>query len=542
MKYMISRSIGIHINSVGYGLFLAANAAGIWCGLFPFLPISFQTPEIMLIFFLSQSLSFSGCYLASTVGAYYLSTSLRKMLTHIPVALPALPYFIGWITLIGALYLHAYSSALVMVGGALLGLGSAGFFILWQRLFASYDIHESQEMLTVGVLLGSCFYFALSVIPRAITSYLIPLVCLPLFVLPLVLSTREIDMSQSMFLDTPRKHREIYKKALSDYLPSTLCMGALGLCSGVVRALAIETIDIGIIVNITSMIAAGIGAAVLLSVYKEKYRRVNLMSVYRLLFPLLITGFVLFPFVPMVCRRIFSASLYAVYAIATIVVMMQCAQASRNSGLNPVFIYGFVGGVVYLCHDIGFLAGTLGDALSISAMSSSTLIALFALYLLGIMYSISFGEFKRSLRCGSHGFPCVRMSDPNHLELTAAIGAQGKNMTSYDTKQKLRGAVNSDEHKHLRDRISKQCVIAQQLFRLTDRETEITELSVRGYTVARVAEELVVSENTVRTHMKKIYVKTGVHKKQDLIVLVEGLAEELTNEAAESAVNLQKRL
>lgn len=43
------------------------------------------------------------------------------------------------------------------------------------------------------------------------------------------------------------------------------------------------------------------------------------------------------------------------------------------------------------------------------------------------------------------------------------------------------------------------------------------EYIARGYTVARAAEELIVSENTIRTHSKRIYAKLDVHKKQELI-------------------------
>ena len=43
---------------------------------------------------------------------------------------------------------------------------------------------------------------------------------------------------------------------------------------------------------------------------------------------------------------------------------------------------------------------------------------------------------------------------------------------------------------------------------------------VHGNTVARIAEQLFISENTVRTHTKRIYTKLDVHKKQELIDLV----------------------
>ena len=47
------------------------------------------------------------------------------------------------------------------------------------------------------------------------------------------------------------------------------------------------------------------------------------------------------------------------------------------------------------------------------------------------------------------------------------------------------------------------------------------ELIARGNTVARIAEDLVVSENTIRTHSKRIYAKLAIHKKQELLDLVD---------------------
>ena len=43
----------------------------------------------------------------------------------------------------------------------------------------------------------------------------------------------------------------------------------------------------------------------------------------------------------------------------------------------------------------------------------------------------------------------------------------------------------------------------------------------RGNTVGRIAEQLVVAENTIRTHSKRIYAKLDIHKKQELLDLVE---------------------
>lgn len=47
------------------------------------------------------------------------------------------------------------------------------------------------------------------------------------------------------------------------------------------------------------------------------------------------------------------------------------------------------------------------------------------------------------------------------------------------------------------------------------------ELIARGNSVPRIANDLVVSENTVRTHSKRIYTKLAIHKKQELLDLIE---------------------
>lgn len=52
---------------------------------------------------------------------------------------------------------------------------------------------------------------------------------------------------------------------------------------------------------------------------------------------------------------------------------------------------------------------------------------------------------------------------------------------------------------------------------LTERESEILALVAHGRSTPQVAEQLQLSENTVKTHRKSIYVKAGVHKRSDAI-------------------------
>jgi DNA-binding CsgD family transcriptional regulator len=55
---------------------------------------------------------------------------------------------------------------------------------------------------------------------------------------------------------------------------------------------------------------------------------------------------------------------------------------------------------------------------------------------------------------------------------------------------------------------------------LTEREIEITKLLLRGRTYKMIADELYLSENTVKTHIKNIYSKFNVQSKTGLIKLL----------------------
>ena len=81
----------------------------------------------------------------------------------------------------------------------------------------------------------------------------------------------------------------------------------------------------------------------------------------------------------------------------------------------------------------------------------------------------------------------------------------------------------SEDAGAIRDRISKQCLLLQQSHGLSLRETEVMELIARGNSMAAIAERLVISENTVRTHAKHIYTKLDIHKRQELLDMLHQL-------------------
>lgn len=61
----------------------------------------------------------------------------------------------------------------------------------------------------------------------------------------------------------------------------------------------------------------------------------------------------------------------------------------------------------------------------------------------------------------------------------------------------------------------------RERYRLSAREAEILGDFARGRSAASIAEKHVISLNTVKTHLRRIYEKTGVHSRQELLDLID---------------------
>lgn len=559
----------MHVSSWGYACFLTVNATSTWGGIFPFLPIEFQTASVTLTFFLSQALAFGCTFAGSMLGSYLLPHAARRMM----VTLITLIVFAGSASLIAAMYVPSGTLVWVGGGGALLGVGSAGLFMLWQRYFASLPTEQGSFRLIVGTALAPALYFALYLVPIALTAFLVPLVLVPLCGLCISLSVREMLFDQPMFADVPRQHPQVYRQVLADYWRCALCMGALAFASGIIRGIALLHNDIFALVNAASMVGALASAGALLIIWQRASFRFGMTTVFRIAYPVLATGFLLLPFWGSGYLNFFAAATYMVFSLVQMLMMMQCAQISRDRGINPVFIYGFFGGVMYTMQSLGFLLGWVSDGASAHNQTWLFFLAMVSSYLLGLTLLASTGNlFKpqetsgtvtpdpielRPLRTQGGKSGAVKgEAGPMRRGAQAAgdgIGADGagarvagkkaagKRMAGASRKapagsadapagasdgagrapkRRRKRASASPDADAIRDLISKKCLDLQERFGLSTREREVAELIARGNSVAAIAERLVISENTVRTHAKHIYTKLDIHKRQELLDLL----------------------
>ena len=84
----------------------------------------------------------------------------------------------------------------------------------------------------------------------------------------------------------------------------------------------------------------------------------------------------------------------------------------------------------------------------------------------------------------------------------------------------MRGLV--DRYRTEEGSIESRCAHAARTFDLTRREEEVLALLLKGCTRSEIARELFVSGDTVKTHIRNLYRKTGVTGKDELVQAIGG--------------------
>ncbi len=535
------------VPSFGYATLLSINAASIWGGVYPFLPELYRSADVTALFYLVQMVAFLLMFCCAGAMTWRSSRWARK----VHVAAFSAPLMAGPLMLIAAMYVESLALVFVVAAAALVGVGSAGFLISWQRVFAAMEAVAGTLALIKGTAASALLYFALCLIPAALTSYLIPLVMVPLAGLCLWIAAGKTDVAQPMFEDVPCEHVVVYRNALRESFPVAISIGAFGFCSGAIRFIAVTHQELLGMINIASMGFLLVVTVILFAVWRTRAFRLDLVTVFRVMFPVAGTCLVVLPFAGEAFTDAGFAVTYACFALTCMLMMMHCAQISRDSGISPVFVYAFYAAVAYFMQMCGYVVGYAsgsGVSLGLEQLSVVAVVSLYVMLLVAL-FGRKVGKLHTSrlefLMLSPRKAPDALSADAAEIadlfstsaegglepagsggasQLPEVIGAPASASSSAGAAGLADGvsAPGADE-RAAEDLTALRCARAREIYGLSSREAEVMELIVRGNTGPAIAEMLFISENTMRTHSKRIYAKMGVHKKQELVVLVEGI-------------------
>lgn len=204
------------------------------------------------------------------------------------------------------------------------------------------------------------------------------------------------------------------------------------------------------------------------------------------------------------------------YNCFVLVIWCLLAYVAYSSHLSPVLVFGLGRGASALGTTFGWLGGleivrSQGDgSLSLEVISVAMVFALLVVSML-VLNDRLIGDALRGApeesgreTRGGDG----RTDDPDDAADVEAIPLDV-------------GEDAGDEASHRPGRYRARCLAVAERCGLSPREKDVFDLLVRGRSIDYIAQNLTISFNTAKSHIRHIYVKTDVHSRQELIDLID---------------------
>lgn len=223
-------------------------------------------------------------------------------------------------------------------------------------------------------------------------------------------------------------------------------------------------------------------------------------SVYKTCFAVVIVVLSLLPFSVHIAGVPVGAIVIFCYKVCSMVILLFLVNETRRLEC-PYWVLGsffMIGSCLFLLGGLGLgtVLGPMSARLDVSLITILSFVGIYPLAIVLLALARREVPQKDSILKGIAGKEDVRGSSD-----CGQIYAEDERLAEVDPMQKVADAYG-----------------------LTKREREILGYLARGRSARFIAEALVISENTAWFHIKKIYAKTGVHGKQELMDLVEGNA------------------
>lgn len=270
-----------------------------------------------------------------------------------------------------------------------------------------------------------------------------------------------------------------------------LCITVTGFSLALVRTIASNSIEFtqwGFSIPAIGKLI-GIAAVGLIWLKAPAFIKSNRFSL--VLFLLIILEFTLLPVFGAQYYLWFMVACGAVFNIAFVVALMYCVELVREKLLFSPAVTGAFFGIMYLAIALGVVVGNVtenNDGYELTGLLVGTLLV-FLLIALAAMLANVVSDKRKDDR-----------NNPRSKEPTALIS-------------------------FTEDEVRKNEILATR-YRLTKREFDVLVLILGARSVPAIAKVLFVSENTVRSHIKNLYQKLGVHSRQELLDLMADISLE----------------
>lgn len=458
--------------SIGFACFLAMNSFSLWG--FSYLPEFVMGANADKAWSLPLALTNTAAFLVFVVAAS------KNKVKHPPLAGAVGFVACGLIFLLG--FLRSGNLPLLFLSGGCVGVGTTCCFVCWETTLSRMGDRQRKLCILAGSILSAASFAFFATADNSLTLFAIMLLAfgnIAMMYLCLKIIPEKQD-NHSFALDA---------KSLREYAGLLLCILAIGIISPVIDgAMPSENGNLmgrGFVVH-----GANVLSAIVLGVAWFAFdKTITIKRAYYLVFPLFVTALFLFPFVSDEMKQTASFAASFGFTFFSIVMMISCIEISEEKCEGLVGLYALFAFVTYVSR---FVGDGISFALGQSSIPNDTLPMAAAFLLVYLLSIVMFLVSKKSRHEATPNRP---------LDM--------------QTEQPRRD---------IEDRAEKQCAILAEKHKLTERQHEILVLFSHGYDIPSIAKKLFISENTVRTHTKKLYLALDVHSKQEIISLIEAVS------------------
>lgn len=229
-------------------------------------------------------------------------------------------------------------------------------------------------------------------------------------------------------------------------------------------------------------------------------RAVNIAASYRIALPLATGGFLLLAFVWNGGGGVANSLVAMGWLIADVISWCMIAEAVRETRAPAFLLFGVGEGAISLLALLGSVLGYFFASRVGSEVVALLVLALVVVYLFSTV--VLFVLKDRSLAA-----PGARADERGEVP----AGSSGAVAAA---------AAESEPVLIVEDRVQRSCAALAARAQLTPRETDVLGCLAQGRNTQYMAEHLCISENTVKSHVRNVYQKLGVHSKQDIIDII----------------------
>lgn len=440
--------------------------------------------------------------LATESAAAHIASSVGLFVSFLALAVYMLPRGLKWVSVklvwgasavvlicqtLFALLNHSLltlPTAVLLCLHAATGASFSILFTFWTGVSYLFDRRNFQFCILAGSLISA--FVAILISPfqsdaLLIATKLIAIVAVAIACTLLSSHAKELDKKQTGELSS-------MASSTKGLLLPILCTGSLGFAYQYSWMVAGTDSQASLYFSVGQACATSL---VLLVAAAPGVKSISIGRCFRVICPIACIFVLLQAFtsgtVQVLCMSIVSAT----FNLCIILLLPLCASMAKQKSLSAPGLYAMSSSVVYAFMALGCLMGLLPEDY---AGVSLCVLAFVVLAILSASILLSKDD--------SYDFALVLGNDSD--EAPSAEGPIDK-----PTNREFFASLLSEE------------------YGLTKRETEVLRMLLLGRDAPSISEELCISTNTVKTHVKHIYAKLDIHSRQELIDMVEDFEKTL---------------